>query len=148
MILTTLEKCSQYAHCHPGLRGGFEFLRTSSLADFPDGKHEIDGSQLFAIFAHDQGRGQEGAWLEFHRRYIDIQVALSGAEVIGWQPLASCQEVKQAYDAERDLGFFLDRPRSWFELAPGSLAIFFPEDAHAPLAASGPVHKVVIKVAV
>ncbi len=148
MILATLEKCQQYVSCHPGLARGFEFLQSASLADFPAGKHEIDGQNLFAIFAHDQGRGREGVFLEFHRRYIDIQVAISGSEVIGWQPLESCQQVKQTYDPERDLGFYLDRPQSWFDLAPGSFAIFFPEDAHAPLASTGLVHKVVIKVAV
>jgi beta-galactosidase beta subunit len=33
-------------------------------------------------------------------------------------------------------------------VAPGSFGIFFPEDAHAPAAADGPIHKVVLKVAV
>ncbi len=35
-----------------------------------------------------------------------------------------------------------------FRLARGQFAIFFPDDAHAPLAASGSLHKVVIKVEV
>jgi beta-galactosidase beta subunit len=33
-------------------------------------------------------------------------------------------------------------------LQPGSFAIFFPEDAHAPLSSTGRVHKIVVKVAV
>jgi biofilm protein TabA len=31
---------------------------------------------------------------------------------------------------------------------PGTFAIFFPEDAHAPMAGEGLIHKVVVKVAV
>ncbi len=148
MILGTLDKAGQYAACHPGLLEGFRFLQRPSLELLDAGKHEIDGQRLFAIVAHDQGRGLEGAFLEFHRKYIDIQYVISGHEIIGWQPLDQCRQVKQLYSPESDLGFFSDRPKSWFEVLPKSFAIFFPEDAHAPLASSGPLHKVVIKVAV
>ncbi len=148
MILATIDQAIRYADCHQGLSRGFEFLQTTKLSDLADGKHEIDSQRLFAIVAHDVGRGREGAYLEVHRKYIDIQFVVSGDEVIGWQPLATCQSVKQPYDADTDLAFFLDRPQSWFALQPGSFAVFFPEDAHAPLAATGPVHKVVVKVAV
>jgi biofilm protein TabA len=30
----------------------------------------------------------------------------------------------------------------------GSFGIFYPEDAHAPMGSDGPLHKVVVKVAV
>ena len=148
MILATIEMAHRYANCHSGLSRGFEFLQTTKLEELVDGKHEIDGERLFAIVAHDQGRGREGAFFEAHRKYIDIQYVVSGNEVIGWQPLASCHSIKQEYDATTDLAFFFDRPQSWFEVLPRSFAVFFPEDAHAPLAATGPVHKVVLKVAV
>ncbi len=148
MILASIQQAHRYAHCHAGLAQGFEFLQTAKLNELPDGKLELDGNRLFAIVAHDQGRGRDGAFLEAHRKYIDIQYVVSGNELIGWQPLASCRNVKEAYNGERDIEFFFDRPASWFELAPQSFSIFFPEDAHAPLAAHGPVHKVVVKVAV
>jgi YhcH/YjgK/YiaL family protein len=148
MILATIEQAYRYADCQHGLSRGFEFLQTTKLDKLPDGKHEINGERLYAIVAHDQGRGREGAILEVHRKYIDIQYVISGHEMIGWQPLTSCSAVKQAYNFETDLAFFLERPPSWFELAPRSFAVFFPEDAHAPLAGNGPVHKVVVKVAV
>ncbi len=147
MILATIEQAYRYINCRAGLSRGFEFLQNTQLDELPDGKLEIDGGRLFAIVAHDQGRGRDGAILEAHRKYIDIQYVVSGNELIGWQPLPTCKTVKQAYNAETDLAFFLDRPSSWFELAPRSFAVFFPEDAHAPLAAQGPVHKVVVKVA-
>lgn len=148
MILATIEQAYRYANCHKGLSRGFEFLQTTKLEDLPDGKLEIDGERLFAIVAHDQGRTRDGAILEAHRKYIDIQYVISGNEIIGWQPLATCKEIKQVHNPETDLAFFLDRATSWFEVAPRSFAVFFPEDAHAPLAAQGPVHKVVVKVAV
>jgi biofilm protein TabA len=148
MILATIEQAYRYAYCHQGLSRGFEFLQTTKLNELPDGKLAIDGERLFAIVAHDQGRGRDGAILEVHRKYIDIQYLISGSELIGWQPLSTCRSVKQDYNPETDLAFFLDRATSWFELSPRSFAVFFPEDAHAPLAAQGPLHKIVIKVAV
>lgn len=148
MILDTFENAWKYIGCHPGLAAGMKFLQNADAFKLPDGKHEIDGKRLLAICAHDQGRGIDGAVLEHHRKYIDIQYVVSGKELMGWSPLAACRQVKQAYNAETDLGFHFDRPGSWFDVAPGSFVIFFPEDAHAPLAATGPVHKIVIKVAV
>ena len=148
MILATLEHAYRYSACHAGLSQGFEFLQSTKLDELPDGRLSIDGDRLFAIVAHDPGRGRDGAILEAHRKYIDIQYVVGGQELMGWQPLATCQAVKQDYNPETDLAFFLDRPSSWFEVAPGSFAVFFPEDAHAPLAAQGRVHKVVVKVAV
>ena len=148
MILATIEQAHRYANCHSGLARGFEFLQTTKLTELADGKHEIDGDRLFAIVAHDTGRGRDGAFLEVHRKYIDIQYVVSGNEVIGWQPLGICESIKQEYDSEKDIAFFLDRPQSWFEVLPRSFTVFFPEDAHAPLAATGPVHKIVLKVAV
>ena len=85
--------------------------------------------------------------LESHRRYLDIQFVVSGEDCIGWLPVAACSRVSQAYNSETDLQFFFDRPGTWIDLAAGSFAVFFPQDAHAPLATSGSIHKVIIKVA-
>jgi len=148
MILATLDTVLKYAACHPGLLRGIQFLQDTTPGSLADGKHEIDSQRLFAICAHEQGRDRDGAVLEVHRKFIDIQYVVSGSEFIGWKPLGNCQQLKQAYNSETDLQFFADRPSSWFEVAPQSVAIFFPEDAHAPLAGTGDVHKIVIKVAV
>jgi len=36
----------------------------------------------------------------------------------------------------------------WCPVPAGSFAVFFPEDAHAPMVSDGEVHKVILKVAV
>jgi biofilm protein TabA len=148
MILDRFDRADKYSSCHRRLAAGFDFLKNQSLDKLPDGKLEIDGEWLFAICAHDQGRGQEASPLEFHRKYIDIQYVVSGEELIGWQMLDACKHIQQPYDAQRDIGFYADRPHNWFKVPPDAFAIFFPEDAHAPLAAQGPVHKIVVKVRV
>lgn len=43
---------------------------------------------------------------------------------------------------------FFDRPATWLAVSRGVFAVFYPEDAHAPLASLGPIHKAVVKIAV
>ncbi|HEX4142094.1 MAG TPA: YhcH/YjgK/YiaL family protein [Pirellulales bacterium] len=146
MILDRLDQAARYTALNPLLAAGFQFLSRADLASLPPGRHEIDGDRVFALVGHDAGRGQSGARLEVHRRYLDIQVSLDGRERIGWRPLAECRQVAEPYSADRDIAFFADEPIVWLPMERGWFAIFFPDDAHAPLAGSGELHKVVIKV--
>lgn len=148
MILAPLSSAHRYYSLVSRLEQAFDFLRRPDLATLDDGRHEIDGEQMFAIMAREQGRSPEASPLEFHRRYIDIQYLIAGDEQIGWRPTAGCAHPTQPYDTSRDLGFFSDTPQVWCRLVPGQFAVFFPEDAHAPLASSGKIHKVVVKIAV
>ena len=59
-----------------------------------------------------------------------------------------CIRDRDAYDAEKDLEFFYDRPESWVRVPQGSFAVFLPQDIHAPLATTQYVHKAVVKVKV
>ncbi len=148
MIFDDLKNASRYAQMHPGFAAGFEFLSRPDLASLPGGRHEIDGDRVFALVNRDPGRGHAGARLESHRKYIDIQLLVSGQEEIGWRLLDECQKLTDPYDAKRDIMFFADAPLTWIVMAPGKFLVFWPEDAHAPLAATGDNVKVVIKVAV
>ena len=145
MILDTLVQSGRYAGLHPSFPRAFDFLTTTSLASLAPGRHEIDGDRLFVLIDGQDGRGREGARLEAHRRYIDIQLTLEGLEEIGWLPLAAC-EPRRDFDEAKDIVFFDAAPRIWLPVPPGSFAIFFPEDAHAPLAGRGRLLKAIVKV--
>ncbi|HXG54519.1 MAG TPA: YhcH/YjgK/YiaL family protein [Vicinamibacterales bacterium] len=146
MILDTLEHAPRYAHLHPLFARAFEFLRTAALESMLQGRHEIDGDRLFVSIDHVNGRGRDGARVEAHRRYIDIQVAFDGTDDIGWLPLAACRSVDEPFDETRDVAFWKDRPDTWVALPPGRFAVFFPDDAHAPLGGHGPVRKAIFKI--
>lgn len=148
MITDKLQRIERYLSVHPGFRAASEFLRRPDLKQLPAGRHEVDGTRLYAMVALDQGRGREKSLLEFHRKYIDIQYLAVGVDVIGWRPTELCDRIATPYDAEKDYGLYYDRPETWLEVPAGYFAILFPEDAHAPLATTGNVHKVVVKVAV
>lgn len=148
MVLDTLARRHGYAGLHPAFAGMLDLLVDPGLAAMAPGRHAIDGDRLYLSIDHREGRGRDGARLEAHRRYIDIQVTLEGAEEIGWRPLASCTAPAGLFDETRDIGFFDDRPETWLALPPGHFAIFFPDDAHAPLGGRGLLRKAVAKIAV
>ena len=55
------------------------------------------------------------------------------------------EEIKP-YDPEGDCALYADRPTSWLHLVPGQVAVFFPEDAHAPVIGEGKIRKMIAKV--
>jgi biofilm protein TabA len=75
-------------------------------------------------------------------------LVLDGTDNMGWKPKISCIKPSGEYDRETNAHFFEDDPATWIKTKSGSFVIFFPKDAHIPLISSGPLHKVVIKVAI
>jgi YhcH/YjgK/YiaL family protein len=148
MILDILENAERYAGAHPAFAAAFAFLRRPDLAKLPEGRMDLDGDNLFALVQRPEGRGQSGARLEAHRKYADIQYVVSGCEAYGWRARADAPVVTEPYVEARDIEFFGGAPSVWLPALPGVFAVFFPEDLHAPLAGTGHLHKVVIKVRV
>lgn len=147
MILDTLGNAAKYAGLKMGISEAFGFLDQPGLADLPDGKYEILGDRVYAMVAHESGRKASDAQMEGHRKYIDIQYIISGDESMGWAPREDLANSVD-YDEEKDLEFFEGEPESLIRVPPGSFAVFLPSDAHLPLIGKGPIHKVVVKVAV
>jgi len=148
MILDRLDRLAVYGSLHERFLRAVRWLANTEFSSLPDGRHEIDGDEVFALVATSPGRGKAGRPLEAHRRYIDIQCVLDGEDVIGYSPLEACRSLRDAYDEGRDIEFFTDPPQSWLTLPAGTFALFLPTDAHAPLAGEGTVRKVVVKVRV
>jgi len=150
MILDCLENADRYLSLHPGFAPAFDYLRKTDVAKLPHGKHEILGEKLFVLINPDPGRGRDKAVLEAHRKYIDIQFTVFGTEEIGWRQIQKCEQVIKPYDPDRDIAFYSDTPEIWFAVPNGTYAIFYPHDAHAPLAAvaGAELLKAVFKVAV
>lgn len=157
MVLDALEHSTLYAPLHRAFPKAFavitgaEWPRMIAAAAAGGQQHTrytIDGDLLYVSIDRIEGRGREGARLEAHRRYIDIQVTIDGNEEIGWRPLGACGRPEGQFDDARDVGFFADRPESWLSLPAGYFAIFFPDDAHAPLAGQGMLTKAVMKIAI
>ncbi len=111
-------------------------------------REEIQGNMLIALNSRKIGKQQNEAKLEVHRKYIDIQFVLAGIDTMGWKPAGECSEVLAPYDEEKDVEFFADEPSMWCPVHAGAYAIFFPEDAHAPMVSNKEIYKIILKVAV
>jgi YhcH/YjgK/YiaL family protein len=147
MILDTLANAAKYAGLKEGLAEGFGFLDQPGLKTLSDGRYEIVRDRVYAVIARENGRKVSAGELEGHRRHLDIQYVISGDESIGWSPREGLINSTD-YDEEKDLEFFKGGPKSIVRVPPGSFALFLPTDAHLPLIGEGPIHKVVVKVAI
>jgi biofilm protein TabA len=151
MIADTLEQHHRYHSLSSRFAAAFAFLEKLP-ADIPEGRHDIDGDNCFALVQSYATRPSSQIPFEAHRQYIDIQFVLAARETLLWAPLAALTSVTQPYVADKDIAFFAHPPH-WIpiKLCAGQFAIFFPADGHAPgVECGGPaeVRKVVIKVRV
>lgn len=144
---------SDYGSLNPKLGRAFEWLKANDLKSIKPGQViKVDGDRISAqIHSYDSIRPEE-ARFEAHRCYIDIQIVVSGSEMIYWSPLSRLTKIQTPYDYARDLVFFEDPDFSIpLRLEAGDYAVFFPSDGHKPkCVVSDPVKvgKIVVKVAV
>ncbi|HEU4891582.1 MAG TPA: YhcH/YjgK/YiaL family protein [Vicinamibacterales bacterium] len=146
MVLDALSQLNRYLDLHPRFRVIADAIASRNLAALLPNRYEIDGARLYLSIDENDGRGHARARLESHRRYIDIQVTLAGDEEIGWRPVSECYGPTAAFDEHRDIQFYGDIPQTWLAVPPGFFAIFFPHDAHAPLAGAGRLKKAIFKI--
>ena len=87
MILDSLNNLKAYEALNPNFAKAIEFILGSDLKALPLGRNEIAGDIVYANVMEAQPKAKEEARLEIHRRYIDIQIPISGDEVMGYTPL-------------------------------------------------------------
>ncbi len=146
MIIDRLENLAEYAALNPLFAEALDYLKRNDLLHAELGKTELRGKDLSASVAQTEPKKKEEAKLETHNKFIDIQVPLSGTEIMGYTPAICCGEVMKPYDAEKDITFFKGLAQSYIAVEPGMFAIFFPQDAHAPGITDSGVKKVIVKV--
>lgn len=128
-----------------------EFLRTTDFRVLPPGVVEIDGKNIYAQIIDLTTRPEEEIRPEVHRQYLDIQFLAWGEEKIGLAIDTENNVISESLLTERDIIFYHDSQNEFFfDMVPGSYAIFFPQDVHRPgcnKLRSTPIRKIVVKVA-
>ncbi|MCR5276585.1 MAG: YhcH/YjgK/YiaL family protein [Bacteroidales bacterium] len=125
-----------------------EFIRNNDLAALEDGKHVLDGDNLWLNISESAMKTREQALLEVHNRYIDIQIPLSKAESFGVKPRCECKDPVDAFNEVKDIQKFHDRYDQVVTLQPGEQITFEPDTAHAPLIGEGVIRKALFKIKV
>lgn len=145
MIIDRLENIGKYASLSPLFAQAIEFLSSRDLNGLQTGKTEL-GKDLFVNVTETQPKTREEARLETHRDFIDIQIPLSGTEVMGYTPATDCLPTNAPYDKDKDISFYEGAAENYLSVKPGMFAIFFPQDAHAPGILPEGVKKIIVKV--
>lgn len=148
MIVDLLSNSHLYRGLHPRIDRAFEYLHRTDLAALAPGDYEIDGENIYArALTYTTRLPEAGKW-EAHRRYIDLQVMVEGAERIAYAPLSSMTPGE--YDEAKDF-HHLSGAGDPVTLPSGSFMLLWPADAHMPCLAvdqPAPIKKVVVKIAV
>ncbi|MBS7274856.1 MAG: YhcH/YjgK/YiaL family protein [Bacteroidales bacterium] len=125
-----------------------EYIENTDLATLENGKHFIDGDNLFVNIVDSNMKTPEQARLEVHDKYIDIQIPLDKEESFGVKPRSECKEADGEFNTEKDILFFKDKDWTTVTVKVGEAITFEPHTAHAPLIGEGTIHKAIFKVKV
>lgn len=146
MIIDKLENLKKYESVNPLFAKVLEFLQQNDLDKLEAGKHEIVGKDLFVNIQMAKGKTPDEAVIETHDKMIDIQIPLSAAETFGYTQRDQLPQAE--YNAEKDITKIPNLAAdSYVTCQPGMMAIFFPQDGHAPCIAGVPeIKKAIFKV--
>lgn len=146
MVVDKLENLEKYVSLNPLFAQAVEYLKSTDLDAHEIGKITLKEGELMVNFSQTRPKTKEEAKLETHNQFIDIQIPLSGVEVMGYTSRTDLPE--EEYNAEKDITFYKGLAKDYLTITPGMFAIFFPQDGHAPGVTSDGVKKVIVKVRV
>ena len=146
MIIDDIKNLQHYIAVIPELKDIITFMSEHNLEQLPEGRVEMDSIHGFVNIQTVPCKGIDGAVWESHRKMIDLQIPLTGDEIICYSPLSIVAEAD--YDEEKDLTFHPGTMSNPMMIRKGMFAIFFPQDVHAPGVTSMPIKKAVFKIPV
>ena len=129
MLVDSFDYIACYKGLHPNLDTAIDWLNSHTLDALENGRTIIDGENVFVNVMDADLRDAEGAAFEYHRRYADLQIDLSGGEHWGW---ASEGRPEGEFITESDVGFASGPEHAGGELGEGRFVIFFPGELHKP----------------
>lgn len=151
MIYDSLNNLGMYQCLHPNIADVITFLKEheGTLPALTPGSYDINSNGAFVSISEYESKPESEGFLEYHRKFIDIQIIVAGKEKIGIAQKDNCRELE--YLEEKDLGK-LEGTADFILLNTGNFAIFFRQDAHMPQISCSDrrekVKKVVFKIPV
>jgi YhcH/YjgK/YiaL family protein len=133
---------------HSGIKCAFDFLDTLDVFNLEPVKMKIDGDRIYMNVTEMPVKSIDQGKLEIHKQYIDIQIPISGDEVMGWKSKDDLQFPVGDFDIVKDYQLFDDKPENLIHVKAGEFVIFFPSDGHQPGISSIEHRKIIIKILV
>ena len=150
MIYDTLKNIAAYKGISAHMDRAIDFILNADFDALPAERFEVDGDNVFGFIQEPVLRDAADAQFEAHRKYADIQIALTDGEIMGILPLEKVEKWDE-FNAEKDIGFSCVQDKGVaMPLNAKEFMILFPQDAHMPClkGCAEKTRKVVIKVKV
>ena len=147
MITDNLKNLKNYSALNKRFEAAFNFILNTDLKNIPCARYQIDGDDIYANV--EEYTTKTRSKVEYHKKYIDIQLVALGCENIGYCNIDE-RKNSEEFDEDKDIGF-AEGNVSLIKMIQGNFMILFPQDAHQPcMAIDGPskVKKIVVKVKV
>ena len=90
MIVDKIENARLYTQLSKPIAKALEALKEQNLSELADGRHDIDGDNIFLLSQRYETKPFEQGKLEAHRKYIDVQFVAAGREILAYAPLDNC----------------------------------------------------------
>ena len=114
------------------------------------GKYELENGAYISVQEYTTKARSEAKY-EAHKKFIDVQLILSGKELIAVTPIEK-MELKDEYNEIKDVMFYHHNDECTdYLLEAGDFLILYPQDVHMPgvcVNEKSPVRKIVVKVPV
>lgn len=132
MICDALEHLNRYRGLHRNLDTAIDYLTAYHVAhdlyDLPLGRTEVDGENVF-INVMEADLSPDSTRLEYHKKYADLQIDLTGGEGWGYTTLPG----EEAGEFTGDIGFRTSPDAVSGTLGEGRFALFFPASCTSPV---------------
>lgn len=151
MIIGNIEHLDLTPYLPQKLKYAIELVKQQINDNTENGRYSIDGDKVFYMVSETLSRTQEEGKYEYHAKYIDIQIVLSGQECMAVSTLPPHSEIIEDKLINGDIAF-VKAPieETMFVLQPKDFVIFYPYEVHKPLCIVGgkteKIRKVVVKV--
>ena len=126
---------------------GYELTLKALAGELTDGRYELSNGAYAFITSYQTKLIEDGLY-EAHKDYTDIQLILSGKEIIGVMPLEEMYKGECVKPYEYDIELYRVSGGKFYELGVGDYLVLTPLDAHMPGVSNEvvPMRKLVIKV--
>ena len=127
-----------------------EFIKRQAEEKLPEGRYDLEKG-VFALVQIYNTKYKEGAQMESHRKYCDLQYIAEGTEKIYWESIRNLA-VTDDKTPEADIIFYeCGTDKGYTLLQKGMFGYYTPKDGHMPcIAANGiqKMKKIVFKIPV
>lgn len=151
-----LSSCTDFQMLHEQInalptewQAACDFLKNEDLSSLPLGRVDLTANGTYANVQEYETKFS--ADFEAHQAYVDVQVVVSGREIIQWAPLSKLSGQTGPYSKENDIVFFSTASENQdIKAGQDCIAVFFPQDGHKPGMSlpegSQKVRKIVVKI--